>query len=157
MRGLDARRAGRYDRIFDQLRELISGKSPGLLAAMSTICAVLHAKMPHHFWTGFYLVEGSDTLTVGPYQGPLACQILEREGVCVRAATTRRPVVVHDVDALAEHVVCDPRSKSEIAIPVMRGDRVIAVLDVDSDERGQFSDADVAPLKRILSLLIPFL
>jgi putative methionine-R-sulfoxide reductase with GAF domain len=52
---IDPTRAGRYDRIYEQLAELIEGESPSLTAAMATICAVLHHKMPHHFWTGFYL------------------------------------------------------------------------------------------------------
>ena len=81
---IDARRAGRYERIYDQLEDLIEGNSPNLHAAMATICAVLHHKMPHHFWTGFYFVASDDRLHVGPYQGPVACQILEGRGVYQR-------------------------------------------------------------------------
>ena len=55
-------RAGRYERIYAQLRDLIEGKSPGPVAAMATVCAVLHHKMSHHFWTGFYLVAAEDEL-----------------------------------------------------------------------------------------------
>ncbi|MGD8244649.1 MAG: GAF domain-containing protein, partial [Anaerolineae bacterium] len=62
----DRRRAGRYQRITDQLSDLIS-ESPDLVAAMATICAVLHHKMPHHFWTGFYFVATDDELHIGPY------------------------------------------------------------------------------------------
>jgi L-methionine (R)-S-oxide reductase len=153
---MDERRAERYERIYVQLRRLIEGKSPDLLAAMATICAVLHAKMPHHFWTGFYFV-GDGRLRVGPYQGPVACQILEDEGVCVHAALTGAPVVVPDVEEFPGHIACDSRSRSEIAIPVARRRKVVAVFDVDSDEPDQFGDQDIAPLTRILSLLDAFL
>ncbi|MCX7682495.1 MAG: GAF domain-containing protein, partial [Anaerolineae bacterium] len=80
---IDPARAGRYERIYAQLQELIEGRSPNLIAAMATICAVLHHKMPHHSWTGFYFVHHGDELHVGPYQGPVACQVLRGGGVCL--------------------------------------------------------------------------
>jgi GAF domain-containing protein len=149
-------RAARYERIAVQLQELIEGRSPSLVAAMATISAVLHAKMPHHSWTGFYFVAGDDELRIGPYQGPVACQILKGRGVCLHAVRTKAAVVVPDVHAFPGHVPCDPRSRSEIVVPVVKDGRVVAVLDVDSNELAQFSDADVAPLERIVALLHPF-
>jgi GAF domain-containing protein len=149
-------RAGRYERIHTQLRNLITGKSPSLMTAMATICAVLHAKMPHHSWTGFYLVAG-DELHVGPYQGPVACQVLRGAGVCITCWRTAQPVVVPDVHLFPGHVACDPRSQSEIVLPVLKDGRVVAVFDVDSHQPAQFSAEDIAPLARILSLLDPYL
>lgn len=154
---MDKRRAARYLRIEAQLKELIEDKSPNLLAAMATLCAVLHAKMPHHSWTGFYVVAGDDELHVGPYQGSVACQILKGTGACLHAAQTRTPVVVPDVHAFPGHIVCDARSKSEIVIPVLKENQVVAVLDIDSAELGQFSDADIKPLEQLLELLNPLL
>ena len=150
---IDPRRAGRYERIYEQLKDLVEERSPNLTAAMATVCAVLHHKMPHHFWTGFYLVAGEDELHVGPYQGPVACQVLRGGGVCLHAVRTRQPVIVPDVEQFPGHIACDPRSRSEIAIPVLEGAAVTSVLDIDSADRGQFSEHDVAPLRRILSLL----
>jgi len=158
---IDPRRPGRYERIYDQLRGLIVGsegkggakKSPNLTAAMATMCAVLHHKMPHHFWTGFYVVVSENELHVGPYQGPVACQVLEGGGVCLHAVHTRQPVIVPDVDQFPGHIACDSRSRSEIAIPLMQGPTVVAVLDIDSAEPAQFDEDDVAPLERIVSLL----
>ncbi|MBU0702786.1 MAG: GAF domain-containing protein [Chloroflexi bacterium] len=154
---IDPRRPARYERIHAQLQDLIAGKSPNLLAAMATICAVLHHKMSHHLWTGFYFVAGENELHVGPYQGPVACQVLEGRGVCLHCARTGQPVVVPDVHEFPGHIACDSRSKSEIVLPVIKGERVIAVLDVDSDRLAQFDEDDVAPLARILSLLQPYL
>jgi len=154
---IDKRRAGRYERIEKQLRGLIEGKSPSLVAAMATICAVLQAKMPHHFWTGFYFVADANELHVGPYQGSVACQILKDRGVCLQSAQTKKAVIVPDVHAFAGHIACDSRSNSEIVLPILKEDQVIAVLDVDSDKLNQFDEDDVAPMARILSLLDPFL
>lgn len=151
-----AGRAARYGRIYDQLRDLIVGKSPNLVSAMATVCAVLHAKMPHHSWTGFYLAVG-DELHVGPYQGPVACQVLRETGVCITCLRTARPIVVPDVHSFPGHVACDPRARSEIVLPVLKVGRVVAVLDVDSHQPAQFSEVDVAPLARILTLLDPYL
>lgn len=150
-------RKERYERIYDQLRDLIVGRSPNLIAAMATLCAVLHAKMPHHSWTGFYLVAGDDELHVGPYQGRVACQILKGRGVCLHAVRTRQPVVVPDVAAFPGHIACDAHSKSEIVIPIIGAGRVVAVLDIDSNGAAQWSDADVPPLERIVALLNPYL
>ena len=153
---VDEQRAARYERIYEQLRELIEGKSPTLEAAMATVCAVLHAKMPHHSWTGFYFVAGEDTLHVGPYQGPVACQVLRGKGVCLHAVETRGPVVIENVHAFDGHIACDPRSKSEIVVPLPREGAIVAVLDVDSDRPAQFTKGDIEPLERILSLLAPY-
>lgn len=154
---MDEQRAARYERLTEQLRGLIEGKSPTLQAAMATICAVLHAKMRHHSWTGFYFVASEDELHVGPYQGPVACQILNGGGVCLHAASTGQPVVVADVHVFPGHIACDARSRSEIVIPIFKEDRVVAVLDIDSAELNQFSKADILPLTRILDLLSPYL
>ena len=159
---IDSKRLARYERFYAQLKDLIEDKSPNLIAAMATICAVLHHKMRHHFWTGFYFVAGEDgdndiELHVGPYQGAVACQVLRERGVCLRCARTRQPVVVPDVERFPGHIACDPRSKSEIALLVMKEDQVIAVLDIDSHKPAQFDEDDVAPLTKILSLLQPYL
>ena len=154
---IDPRRDGRYERLHAQLEGLIAGKAPNLVAAMATICALLQAKLPHHLWTGFYMVAGPEELHVGPYQGPLACQVLKGRGVCLHCAHTRQPVVVPDVEQFPGHIACDSRSRSEIALPVLKGEQVVAVLDIDSAQPAQFDDGDVAPLMRILALLQPYL
>jgi GAF domain-containing protein len=151
------KRAARYERIYVQLRDLIEGKSPSLTAAMATICAVLQAKMSHHSWTGFYFVASNNELHVGPYQGPVACQVLRDRGVCLHCVQTQEPVVVPDVEQFPGHIACDSRSKSEIVLPVAKDGQVVAVLDIDSHKLAQFEEDDVAPLTKILSLLHPYL
>lgn len=154
---MDGQRAARYERLIAQLRSLIQDKSPSLQAAMATICAVVHAKMKHHSWTGFYFLAGNNELHVGPYQGPVACQILRGGGACLQAVSTRSPVVVPDVSSFPGHIACDSRSRSEIVVPLFKKGRVMGVLDIDSTALNQFSEDDIAPLTKILTLLDPYL
>ena len=153
---IDQRRRARYERVYEQLRDLVD-RSPDLVAAMATVCAVLHHKMPHHFWTGFYFVDTDDRLVVGPYQGPVACQVLEGGGVCLHCARTAQPIVVPDVEQFPGHIACDARSKSEIVLPLIKGEDVVAVLDIDSAKLAQFDEDDVEPLESVLSLLQAYL
>ena len=149
----NAQLASRYERIHGQLVELFA-KNNDPVARMATISALLHHKMPHFFWTGFYrLIEGK--LFVGPYQGPLACAVLEGpEGVCWACVNQQETIIVPDVHAFAGHVACDARSQSEIVVPVREpAGNVVAVLDVDSDQPDSFSDVDRAGLEKIVALV----
>lgn len=150
---VDTSRQGAYERLYEQLSPLIEEKSPDLIAGMATVAALLHAKLRHHFWTGFYIVAGDDVLHVGPYQGSVACQVLRGRGACLEAVRRKSAVVVPDVEAFPGHIACDSRSKSEIVIPLFKDGVVRAVLDIDSDKLSQFDDDDVEPLGRIVRLL----
>jgi len=152
---IDPRRPGQYERLYTQLEGLIRGKSPTLIAGMATVVALLHAKLSHHFWTGFYFVAGPDELHVGPYQGSVACQVLKGRGVCLACATRSEAVVVPDVHLFPGHIACDSRSRSEIVVPLKKEGRVVAVLDIDSDRPAMFDEDDVAPLQKIVELLVP--
>ncbi len=125
------------------------------VAAMATISCLVHHAFGH-LWTGFYRVVPPGTLLrVGPYQGTLGClEIPFGRGVCGTAAAERRTVVVEDVHAFPGHIACDARSASEIVVPVHdRTGALIAVLDVDSERRGAFDDADRVGLERIVARL----
>lgn len=149
----DAALAGRYGRLRDQLAELFL-KTPDPVARMATTCAVLHHKLPHFFWTGFYRVQ-EDRLVVGPYQGPLACAVLPGPGgVCWAAVRRGASVVVPDVHAFEGHVACDARSQSEIVVPVRdAAGAVVAVLDIDSDRPAAFTETDRLGLEAIVALI----
>jgi L-methionine (R)-S-oxide reductase len=149
----ERKKDGRYRRIYGQLEEL-TGKTAEPLARMASICAVLHHKMDHYFWTGFYLLKNGK-LIVGPYQGPVACQELEpRRGVCWAAVDRGEAVLVPDVRVFPGHIACDSRSRSEITLPVREHDgRIAAVFDVDSDRPEAFSETDLHHLEKILALV----
>jgi GAF domain-containing protein len=149
----NSKKEGRYSRIHVQLKELLS-KTEDPLARMASICAVLHHKFDYFFWTGFYLYKDGK-LIVGPYQGPVACQELEKnKGVCWAAFKGRAAVVVQDVHAFPGHISCDSRSKSEITVPVFdeKGE-IAAIFDVDSDRMSSFNEVDRIALTRIMDLI----
>jgi len=145
--------AGRYERIIDQLAELFA-KGGDATARMATAAAVLHHKLPHFFWTGFYRVMG-DELVVAPYQGPVACAVLPKgEGVCWACVERKARIVVPNVHEFPGHIPCDSRSNSEVVVPVRDASGEIAgVLDVDSTEFSAFSEVDAAGLERIAAMI----
>jgi GAF domain-containing protein len=146
------KKAGRYERVYKQLEGLL-GATDNPISRMATIAAILHHKMDGFFWTGFYLLHQGELL-VGPYQGPAACQVLEKDkGVCWTGINRGEALIVPDVEKFPGHIACDSRSRSEIVIPVFDQEKVIGVLDVDSKDLDRFDEVDAEGLKRILSLL----
>jgi len=147
------RKRERYERVLTQLRELFAVTSDPT-ARMSTAAALLAAKMSGFFWTGFYLVRDG-ALTVGPYQGPLACLVLPAHtGVCWAGIDRGAAVIVPDVHEFPGHVACDSRSRSEIVVPLRDGGgAVVGVLDVDSTHLAQFDRTDAEGLEAIAALI----
>jgi len=121
------------------------------IAGMATMSALVHHAFAH-LWTGFYRVVGPSLLRVGPYQGTVGClEIAFGHGVCGTAAAERRPIVVPDVARFPGHITCDPRSASEIVVPVFdRAGSLIAVFDVDASRRAAFDQQDTDGLEQML-------
>jgi len=140
-----------YRQLDEHVRAVLAGVCDDV-AAMATMSALIH----HAFgflWTGFYrVVEPGVLLRVGPYQGTLGClEIQVGRGVCGTAAAERRTVIVPDVQECPGHITCYARSRSDIVVPVTgRSGMLIAVLDIDSDQVGTFSDEDREGLERIV-------
>ncbi|MFO7653855.1 MAG: GAF domain-containing protein [Candidatus Krumholzibacteriia bacterium] len=145
--------AGRYERISEQLAGIFAGTEHPV-ARMATAAAVLHHKLDHFFWTGWYLLHEGQ-LVVGPYQGPVACPVLAGpEGVCWAGIMGRRTLIVPDVEQFPGHVACDGRSRSEIVVPLRDPDgMVIGVLDVDSQQPDAFGPEDQVGLERIVEMI----
>ncbi len=142
----------RYQRIYNQL-ELLFVKTENVTARMSTMVALLHQKFDYFFWTGFYLLDNG-VLTVGPYQGSLACMVLQKDcGVCWAGINKKKSILVENVHDFPGHIACDSRSMSEVVVPFIRDNQVIGVLDVDSKEIASFTNADVEGLEKLLRLL----
>jgi len=143
-------KAAAYDELEGQLNAVLAGISD-TVAAMATISALVHHAFSH-LWTGFYRVVEPTLLRVGPYQGTLGClEIGFGKGVCGGAAAERRTIIVPDVSAFAGHITCDPRSRSEIVVPVFDSSHaLIAVLDVDSSWRAAFDESDRDGLERLV-------
>jgi len=143
-------KAAAYDELESQLNAVLAGISD-TVAAMATVSALVHHAFGH-LWTGFYRVVEPTLLRVGPYQGTLGClDIPFGKGVCGAAAAQRRTIIVPDVSAFDGHITCDPRSRSEIVVPVFdSSDALIAVLDVDSSRRAAFDESDRDGLERLV-------
>lgn len=114
------------------------------VAAMASVACELHHALPHFHWTGFYRNAAPDLLIIGPYQGTHGClRIPFSMGVCGMAARTGTTQRVDDVRAFHGHIACSSKTLSEIVIPVMTPDqRLLAVLDVDSNVSSAFDDID---------------
>ncbi|MHC1707159.1 MAG: GAF domain-containing protein [Bacteroidales bacterium] len=147
------KKENRYERIYSQLQDLIT-KTTDPVSRMATISALLYHKFDYYFWCGFYrLVDGE--LLVGPYQGSLACQVLDKNtGVCWAGIHNAKTVIVPDVHQFPGHIACDSRSNSEIVVPYFDCEGKIAgVLDVDSKDFNSFDITDSEWLEKIVLLI----
>jgi GAF domain-containing protein len=147
----DLPKAAAYATLETQVESVLAGIDDPI-AGMATISALVHHAFGH-LWTGFYrVVEPERLLRVGPYQGTLGClEIQFGQGVCGTAAASGTTVVVPDVDQFPGHITCDSRSRSEIVVPVFdAGQRLIAVLDIDSDRTNAFGPDDQQGLERLV-------
>jgi GAF domain-containing protein len=144
-----------YRTVRTQLSELVPAGTDRV-SAMATAAALLKARLPYFFWVGFYLAQEDGSLRIGPYQGPVACLHLPPgEGVCGESASNKATLIVPDVHAHPGHIACDPRSRSEIVVPLVdREGRVLAVLDVDSDRAEAFSEVDRNQLETIAAHIV---
>ncbi len=134
----------RYALVLRQLAALTAGeKHP--LPNLSNAAALLWQAMGDINWVGFYLTSGQDELLLGPFQGKTACiRIPFSRGVCGAAAREQRTQLVYDVHQFPGHIACDSASNSELVMPLMDGDRLVGVLDIDSPLVGRFDQTDKA-------------
>ena len=137
-------------------RAVTDGESDAI-ANMANVAALIWQFLPDLNWAGFYRLVG-DELVLGPFQGKAACiRIPVGRGVCGTAAATRQTQLVEDVHAFPGHIACDAASASEIVVPILLGDRLIGVLDLDSPRVARFDAADAAGLEALCRVIAPVL
>lgn len=143
----------RYETVTPEILAVAAGETDKV-ALMATVASMLAAAFETFSWCGFYRVDPNNdqALVIGPYQGPLGClRIAFGRGVCGAAAATRETVVVQDVHAFPDHIACDATAMSEIVVPVFDAARnLIAVLDIDSRDKGTFDLIDAEWLRTLL-------
>ncbi len=141
-----------YTDIAPQIQSLIEVETD-LIANLANIAAVLKEAFGF-FWVGFYIVK-EDQLVLGPFQGPLACTRIEFDkGVCGHCYTTKKTVVVSNVDEFPGHIACASSARSEIVLPIFdKQGEVFGVLDVDSNRLNDFSEIDSVGLGYIVKLI----
>jgi L-methionine (R)-S-oxide reductase len=145
-------KAARYRELGPALAALVEGE-PDLIANLANASAALKECIGAASWVGFYLWKNGQ-LVLGPFQGKVACvRIALGKGVCGTAAAERRTVLVPDVEAFPGHIACDAGSRSEIVVPLLAGDRLLGVLDVDSYQLAAFDEVDARALEGIAAQL----
>jgi L-methionine (R)-S-oxide reductase len=149
-----------YAQLAEELRGLLAGEHD-LIANAANTAALLFDALPDINWAGFYFLRGTgsghtqEELVVGPFQGKPACvRIALGKGVCGAAAASRKTVVVPDVHEFPGHIACDAASRSEIVIPLIKGDRLLGVLDIDSPRTARFDDADRRGLEHLAAIFM---
>ena len=141
----------KYALLYKQIVAVVE-READTIANMANIAAMIHSTF-NFWWTGFYRVVGKE-LVLGPFQGPLACsRIAYGRGVCGTAWSTGQTQVVPDVEQFPGHIACSSLSRSEIVVPVRRGEDIVAVLDIDSEDLATFDDTDREWLEKIAQLL----
>ena len=144
-------KAEQYQSLIPQIKGLLDGE-PDLIANLANVVGALKEQFDW-LWVGFYLVK-HDELVLAPFQGPVACtRIKKGRGVCGTSWAKSETIIVPDVEKFPGHIACSSLSKSEIVIPVIRNNEVVAVLDVDSKEYNEFDETDKQCLEEIVSLI----
>ena len=141
----------KYKQLTPQIEALTSGETD-LIANMGNICAALK-EVFDFWWIGFYIVKEKQ-LVLGPFQGPIACtRIPFSKGVCGASYSNKKTIIVGDVDEFPGHIACSSVTKSEIVIPIIQANNVIAVFDIDSELINNFDQIDKKYLEQIISIL----
>jgi len=144
---------GFYAALAQELNALLAGESDPVANAANAAAAIYHA-LPDINWAGFYFLRG-DELVLGPFQGRPACvRIALGRGVCGTAAAQRRSLLVPDVHAFPGHIACDVASRSELVVPLIDGDALIGVLDLDSPRLARFDEHDRAGCEMLARELV---
>jgi L-methionine (R)-S-oxide reductase len=131
--------------------DAITAGEADAVANMANVAALIWQAVPDLNWAGFYRFDGTE-LVLGPFQGKSACiRIALDRGVCGAAARTRSTQLVADVHAFPGHIACDAVSRSELVVPILAGDRLVGVLDLDSPLPGRFAPADARGAEMLIA------
>jgi L-methionine (R)-S-oxide reductase len=145
--------AERYADLAAQLRSLLAGESD-FIANAANFSALLYHSLPDVSWVGFYLSKQGE-LVLGPFQGKAACvRIAVGKGVCGTAAQQRQTILVDNVHDFPGHIACDSASNSEIVVPLVAGEELIGVLDLDSTTFARFNEEDAQGLNELVEIFL---
>lgn len=140
-----------YESLLPQIKGLLEGESD-LIANIANVTGALKEQF-NWLWIGFYIVKNNE-LVLGPFQGPVACtRIKKGKGVCGTSWEKAETLIIPDVEKFPGHIACSSLSKSEIVVPIIRNNEVVAVLDVDSVALDQFDSTDRHFLEQIVSFI----
>lgn len=142
----------KYILLLVQLKSLLS-KEDNLISNLANASAAIKQTFEKVSWVGFYIFNG-EKLYLGPFQGKVACTSIEvGKGVCGSAAKEKKTFIVPDVNKFPGHIFCDADSKSEIVIPIIKRQELVAVLDLDSDSFNSFDEIDEKYLENFCNFI----
>ncbi len=148
----DLSKEEKYKYLIPQVKNLLS-RDYKLISNLANFVAVIKSNFKYVSWIGFYLYDDAK-LYLGPFQGNVACvNIGIGKGVCGTAVQKKKTIIVPDVNKFEGHIFCDPDSKSEIVIPIMKNNELIGVLDLDSYEYNSFDEIDKKYLEELVLYL----
>ena len=148
-----ASKAELYVNLQAQLRSLLEGERD-FIANAANFAALLYHSLPDLNWTGLYLLKSRE-LVLGPFQGKPACvRIAIGKGVCGTAAEQRQTILVDNVHEFPGHIACDSASNSEIVVPLIKHERLIGVLDLDSTSFARFDNEDARGLNELVEIFV---
>ena len=137
--------------LIEQLKSVIDPKLP-LISNLSNASAILNS-LDDINWVGFYIANG-DNLYLGPFQGDIACTVIPLgKGVCGTAFKEKKTIIVPNVNEFAGHIACSSLSKSEIVVPIIKDEKVVAVIDIDSPIFNRFHDKEKDFLEEAADIL----
>lgn len=140
-----------YKLLLAQVKAMVKDESDPI-ANMANVAALIQEAF-HFWWTGFYRVMDNQ-LVLGPFQGPVACtRIGFGKGVCGTSWKEKKTLVVEDVEQFPGHIACSSESRSEIVVPIIKGEEVIGVLDIDSEKLATFDTTDQLWLEQIAEVV----
>ncbi len=152
---IEAADKGTLWRDLTEAADALTAGEPDPIANMANVAALLFETLPDVNWVGFYRNVAGE-LVVGPFQGRPACiRIPFGKGVCGAAAASLEPQCVADVHAFAGHIACDAATRSEMVVPILAGDALIGVIDLDSPSLARFDEEDVAGCVKLIQQLEP--
>lgn len=141
-----------YELMLMQLQALLEGEENPIVI-LSNASALLNECLEQINWVGFYLMKKGELL-LGPFQGKVACMhIAVGRGVCGTAVSENKTQLVKDVHAFPGHIACDSASRSEIVIPIRKGNEIMGVLDIDSPILSRFDEIDAMYLEKCVNVI----
>ena len=137
--------------LLKQVKAIINKDYP-LISNLANVSAILNT-LDNINWCGFYLVK-DDALYLGPFQGEVACtKIPFDKGICGRCYQRKETIIIDNVLEDKDHIACSSASRSEIVTPIIKDDRVVALIDIDSPIFNRFSLEDKQALESIAEIL----
>ncbi len=136
------------------VKSVITKELP-IVASLANVSRLIMDYFPNTAWSGFYLTDDSGTnLYLGPFQGAKATMLIPfGNGVCGACASTKQSQLVPNVHEFEGHIACSLSSNSEVVVPIIKNDKVVGVIDLDSDLYDNYTVEDVKVLEAVAEIL----